>query len=293
MNESIETKLQNKIKFFFDKESYLEKYNYDIVFTILVILLVVFIVISISIYSRINLEKINWEKNKCNPFYMIISNLINGAGYKFNEENLKSCLNDLTSGIAHDVLQPINSLVNLFSETLKYNAIMLSRVQSFIMYLVNNLTSLFTEFIQRIKLILQENIELFIKINNFLGTILGFFTVIYYKIVLLVDSIKLLFPILALTFLVGVVAPTLYSLLIAIGLLLGFIAITFIPFCFGCWAWGPVAVWSAVVILLTAFFILVVLLYKIFAKTANDILVRILRPISNTGLLSFEDPPSI
>ena len=91
MEEEKNKTLQNKIKNYFEKQTYLEKYNFDVVVTILAILFVVFIIFYVYLSSRINLEKINWEKNKCNPFYMPFGSKINGGGDRFNEDNLKNC----------------------------------------------------------------------------------------------------------------------------------------------------------------------------------------------------------
>ena len=60
MDESKDKKLQEKIKNYFEKISYGEKYNFDIVITILAILFVVYVVFYVYFSSRINLEKINW-----------------------------------------------------------------------------------------------------------------------------------------------------------------------------------------------------------------------------------------
>ena len=216
MDESKKNKLQEKIKNYFEKVSYSEKYNFDIVITILAILFVVFVVFYVYFSSRINLEKINWEKNKCNPFYMPFAKAVNGGGEGFNGVNLKNCLNDLTSNLASDILAPINAIVNFFSKILVLLTGMFSQLLAYIMHLSNLLVSLFREFILRIERIIFENIKIFSNINNFIGSVLGFITIIYYKIVILVDSIKLIFPMMALAFLMGVVLPALLSLVIAI-----------------------------------------------------------------------------
>ena len=69
--------LQEKFKQYFDEMTYFEKYNVDIWITIVAILIVVFIVMYVLIGSRISIEKLNWEKNKCNPFYMPFGKHIN------------------------------------------------------------------------------------------------------------------------------------------------------------------------------------------------------------------------
>lgn len=284
MEEQKNKTLQNKIKIFFEKQTYLEKYNFDVVVTILAILFVVFVVFYVYLSSRINLEKINWEKNKCNPFYMPLGREINGGGDRFNEDNLKNCLDDLTSNVAFDVLQPINVVVNMFSEILKFITSMMSQVLANIIHLFNMLMSLFKHFMLIIERIANENLIIFGKINDFLGGTLGFISVIYYQIIIIVDSIKLIFPMMALAFLMGVILPAIIALVISIILLAVFyvIAVTLSPvFCTGCWAWGPVAFMVVVCAIMQYFLIFLLVLYTIFAVQCNDILTSLLEPVSN------------
>jgi len=284
MEEQKNKTLQNKIKNFFDKQTYLEKYNFDVVVTILAILFVVFVLFYLYLSSRINLEKINWEKNKCNPFYMPFGREINGGGDRFNEDNLKNCLDDLTSNVAFDVLQPINVIANMFSETLNFIALMMSQLLANIIHLFNLLMSIFKHFMMMIERIATENVIIFDKINDVLGGILGFISVLYYKIIIIVDSIKLIFPMMALAFLMGVILPALVALIISTILLvcLYVIAVIFSPiFCTGCWAWGPVAFMVVVTVIMQYFFIFLLVLYTVFAVQCGDILTSLLEPISN------------
>lgn len=277
------TFLQQKIESFFEKQSYYDAYSFDIWVTIVIIFFVIFIVFYMHINSKIKLEKVNWETNKCNPFYMPFASVVNNQDNgKFNEDNLKNCLNGLTSNIAYDVLSPINAIFNFFLEIFKFLALIFSQALAYIMYLFNILIGIFKEFMLIIEKISTENIVIFSKINNFIGSILGFISLVYYEIVLLVDSLKLIFPMAAMSFLMGVILPTILSLSISIAILVTFVVIASMPpFCIGCWAWPLVATWTVVVIFLTIFFIMVLMLYIKFAKACNDILVRILAPVSN------------
>lgn len=284
MEEQKNKTLQNKIKNFFDKQTYLEKYNFDVVVTILAILFVVFILFYLYLSSRINLEKINWKKNKCNPFYMPFGREINGGGDRFNEDNLKNCLDDLTSNVAFDVLQPINVIANMFSETLNFIALMMSQLLANIIHLFNMLMGIFKHFMMIIERIGTENVIIFDKINDVIGGILGFISVIYYQIIIIVDSIKLIFPMMALAFLMGVILPALVALIISTILLacLYVIAVTFTPvFCTGCWAWGPVAFMVVVCGMMQYFLVFLLVLYTVFAVQCSDILTSLLEPISN------------
>ena len=293
-NKKINT-LQEKLKQYFDGMSYYQKYNVDIWITIVAILIVIFIVMYTFVNSRISIEKLNWEKNKCNPFYMPFGKDINNGSETFNGDNLTNCLNDLMSNIAFDVMSPINLLMNFFSEILKLLGSLFAHFLAWIMHLFNLLLALFRELMIRIQRIIKENLIIFASINDFVAAFLGFISILYYKLVLLVDSVKLIFPMAALSFLVAVVLPAVISLVITIILLAVFyvIAVTLSPvFCIGCWAWAPVITWTITVIFMLIYTIIVLVLYVIFANTCTDILEKTLRPISNSDKpMTFKPSP--
>ncbi len=283
MDESKDKKLQNKIKNHFEKMSYGEKYNFDIVITILAIVFVVYVVFYVYFSSRINLEKINWEKNKCNPFYMPFAKTIHNGGEGFNEDNLKNCLNSLTSNLASDMLEPINATANIFLIMFAAISGMFSQFLTYIRYLYEWLLSLFEEMMIILQRIAMENSIIFSKINNFIGSLLGFMSVVYYQLVLVVDSIKLIFPMIGLSFFTAFVLPTTLSFSLVAVLLVGvlIIAIIFSPvFCSGCWAWVPVALLVVLLVILGIFLTIVIGLYVIFMNATKDILERTLTPMS-------------
>tara|TARA_B100001173_G_scaffold238280_1_gene207980 strand:+ start:3579 stop:4508 length:930 start_codon:yes stop_codon:yes gene_type:complete len=276
--------LQEKFKQYFDEMSYFQKYNVDIWITIVAILIVTFVVMYTFTISRISIEKLNWEKNKCNPFYMPFGKHINNGSDSFNKDNLTNCLNDLMLNVAFDVMSPINAIINFFSEILKFMSSIFTHFLAWIMHLFNLLLSLFRELVMRIQRIIKENLRIFAAINDFIGLFLGFVSIMYYKLVLLVDSIKLIFPMTALSFLTAVVLPSVITLAISIVLLALFyvIAVTLSPvFCIGCWAWAPVITWSVAVVFMFIYTTLMFVLYVIFANTCTEILQKTLTPISN------------
>lgn len=287
--------IEDNIKNLFDNATYYTKHSDDIWITSLATLLVVGIAIYLYIKSMTEMEKVNWEENKCNPLFMPFAGIINGGSDKFNENNLKNCLKDLTRNIADDALGPINASANMFSQTMETVSGMFAQAQSFIMHLYNLLLSFFREIMLRVQRIASENIIIFTKINNFIGNILGFISLMYYNLIVIIDSIKLVFPMMAVSFLIGVIMPAIVALVVSMVLLAVFyvIAVTLSPvFCIGCWAWGPVAIWLIVVIFMTIFVIVLLTLYAIFAETCNNILRKLLSPISsNDDEMEFKDPP--
>lgn len=277
--------LQENIKRLFENATYYSEHSNDIWITTILILIVLGISIYFYIKSLAATEKVNWEKNKCNPAFMPFAGMINGGSDKFNESNLSNCLKDLTRNIADDALSPINAAANIFSATLETLSGMFSGAQDFIMYLYNLLLSFFRELMLKIQRIAMENNIIFGKINDFISAFLGFISLMYYNLIVIIDSIKLVFPIAAMSFLIGVIMPALVSLVVSMILLAVFyvIAVTMSPvFCIGCWAWGPVAIWLIVVIFMTIFVVFLLTIYAIFAETCNNILNKLLKPISNS-----------
>ena len=121
---------------------------------------------------------------------MLFAESVNNGEEGFNRNNLNNCLNDLTSNIAHDILAPINAIANLFSKTLSILAGLFANMLDYFMHLYNLVVSLFRQLMLILQKIVEVNSVIFSQINNFIGSVLGFITIIYYKIVLLVDSIK-------------------------------------------------------------------------------------------------------
>jgi|TARA_B110000259_G_scaffold170023_1_gene200391 hypothetical protein len=287
--------LQENIKHLFENATYYSEHSNDIWITTILIVIVLGISMYFYIKSLAATEKVNWEKNKCNPAFMPFAGMINGGSDKFNESNLSNCLKDLTRNIADDALSPINAAANIFSATLETMSGMFSGAQDFIMYLYNLLLSFFRELMLKIQRIAMENNIIFGKINDFISAFLGFISLMYYNLIVIIDSIKLVFPIAAMSFLIGVIMPALVSLVVSMILLAVFyvIAVTMSPvFCIGCWAWGPVAIWIIVVIFMTIFVVFLLTIYAIFAESCNNILNKLLKPVSNTEDESeFKQPP--
>ena len=165
----------------------------------------------------------------------------------------------------------------MFNELFKFLAALGSQIFSYITYLINRILDIFKYLIQILENLLGVSVGIFSRINNFIGNVLGVLTVIYYKLLLIIDSIKLILPMFGLSFLVGIIVPSILSFVITCIVLAVFyvIAVTLSPvFCIGCWAWAPVAVWSIVVIIMLAYTVTVTILYVIFSNMISAILER-------------------
>ena len=262
----------------FNRESYYSKYSLDIWITIIAILIVSYIVIYNYILTRIKVEKVNWEKNKCNPFYMPFASKITNSSDEFVGDNLKSCLNGYTKKIAGEVLSPINGIINVFLEIFNSMAKVFTMLFTFIMGIINTIFSMFKEFLAFLMNIVEQNVIVFGQINNFLASILGFFAVIYNTVILLVDSIKLIFPIFALSIYAGFIIPSMVGTGIAI--IIAFFALA-IAYGF-CWAfWGcpffVIAVLHTILAILSiAFTVVLFIMYAHLLGFTKDVLERTL-----------------
>lgn len=274
----------DNIKNIFDNIPYSKEYSFDIWFTILVIFLVSCIVTYLYVLSYIKSYKTNWETYRCNPLFMPFASLINSDQAEndpnFTINNFNSCLNDINKSIADDAKKPITNILNTFSSVFSASGHTASTIMDYIANLFTLLVQLFSQIIAKLKLMIGENNKIFIAINDFINEISSILSVIYYSLILIVDSIKLILPIAAMSFMIGVVLPAIISVVIAFILFAVFYAIAQIPI-FGSWAH---AIWPGfliMAIIATAFMILVIILYAIFAKFASDVLAKTLRPMSS------------
>tara|TARA_X000000368_G_scaffold170073_3_gene134203 strand:- start:1226 stop:2125 length:900 start_codon:yes stop_codon:yes gene_type:complete len=294
-SETTQSLIKHNIEDYFNKQTFYERHNIDVIFTIIAILFVLFVVLYVYFSSRIDIEKLNWKQNKCNPFYMPFGRKINDGDEDFNKNNFSNCLNDLVSNIANDALSPITEITNLFSGMLKLVTSIMVQISTNLMHLFNILMSLFRELILRIQRILHENILIFSTINNFISQVLGFIAVLYYKLIIMVDSIKLMLPIKALAFLTAAVIPALLAFLLSLAIFcytfyIGLAGM--IPWCITCWAFVKAAVWAIITLILFVFFLFLLTLYALFADMAHDILQKTLKPISNMDdPIEIQDPP--
>ena len=267
--------LISKITRYFDKESYYGKYSLDIWITILSILLALVIILYTYMNSRLRLEKLNWEKNKCNPLYMPFASRITGNGGDFVTDNLKNCLNDYTNEVASIAFSPVDVIMSMFLETFKFISIMFSQLFNYIMLLVNILINIFKELMLRLLAVVEEFSGIFNRILSLLRQFLGFLTGIYYFLLVAIDSVRMIPRVWTMSFLVMAIIPsTVVSALAIISLaVFTVIALVWSPiFCIGCWAWVPVVSYTILVICSVAWTVFLWIVYMIFNKEATDLI---------------------
>jgi len=264
-------KIINKFKKYFDEETYLEQYDYDIWITITIIIFTTLLVIYLYIINNIKSLKANWEINKCNPLYIPFAAFINSQDIKFTIDNMNSCLNDLNKKITNEVDTPIQNLLNQTYDSFASRSNIISNITDFFTYLYNSSAELFKQFIQKMLSILTEIDYISNDIISFLSKILAIITIIYDTIILLANFIRLSFYIMALSFFTIVVIPSILGFVLAIIVTIVLAVLCSLPF-IG-FVFFPIYVsYILIVFLLLIFMIFVIIMYVVFSNFASNII---------------------
>lgn len=256
--------IKDSINNYYENLTYTQEYMYDIWITIIIFLIVLIFVMYFYIKNTILSQKTTWNINKCNPLYMPFASLINPdiTDPDYNNKNFEECSNSLNFSLLPNFSKPIDTILAFFSSTLTLASGIANTVMNYIVFLINLIIQLFLEIIQRILRIIDEGNLIYIAINNSIQQILSFFTIIYYKLILIVTALKFIFTIFALAILLGVIVPLIVACIICFVLSIVFFALSCIPIV-GAAFIGPAIAMMVVTIIL---FVLILLLYMLYNK---------------------------
>ena len=239
MASTTKSSLEKKISDYFENASFNELYNNDVWFTIIIILIVVIIVVYFYIKSTLVAYRNSWQDHKCNPLMMPFASIINSDKVYNNNDleyivnNFNECLNILNEEVAVDAKKPINSILSYISNFFGILYTAFIGVKNFIVYLFNLLVYFLKLVNNSIQNMLLQMRLFFMNINDFLAKILSVFTVIYYTLILLIRSWKLMFSVLVMGWLLSFVIPIsmmmLSSLILLIITVLIFTTINTVP----------------------------------------------------------------
>ena len=285
MASTTKSSLDKKISDYFENASYDELYSNDVWFTIIVILIVAIIVIYFYIKSTLVAYRNSWQDHKCNPLMMPFASIINSDKVYNNNDleyivnNFNECLNILNEEVAVDAKKPINSILSYISNFFGILYTAFIGVKNFIVYLFNLLVYFLKLINNSIQNMLLQMRLFFMNINDFLAKILSVFTVIYYTLILLIRSWKLMFSVLVMGWLMAFVIPIsmtmLSSLILLIITVIIFSSVNTVPFV----GW-LIAVFLIVLIIFyggaflvsTVVFILAMFIYVTFSEFLAEIL---------------------
>ena len=260
-----------KITNYFENMTFYQKYNTDIWLTVIIISLFVFLIMYVYFLNAIQTEKLNWEENKCNPFYMLLGSQINKTDYKFNEENLKTCLNNQTKGLTKKIFTPIDIIFNILQA---FFASLSSVFSIFMHHMAMLLNIMYRIFVMLMKYVMRIISALAIQINRIsdgFNTLLSGVTKLYNVIMLAINNIKLILPMGAMAFFGMSVIPTIIAvsaIAVVVAILGGLCAFPFTA-AVACPLFG---LFVAILVIMYVFLIVILVIYAISAETAHDIL---------------------
>ena len=285
-SDKINLNLSKIIKTHFETLSYYNLYNFDIWITIIIILIVLIIVIYFFSINTLENQRANFEKNKCNPLFMPFASKINSEYQddpSFNQNNFEQCLNETNFDLAQLSTSPLDGMFDSIINFFGYLSGLVKQFINFLMYLLGLLYKLYQLIIERLKIILSSMNNLFIGIANFFNHILGIISNLYYTIILLVDSVKYIFTVIALAFFSVALLPSMiitsstYGLMVVALIIAAILHIHPIPIVptFGfTFLWGFFAVALIIFLVALAITILFKLLYDILSDFAGNIIAN-------------------
>jgi len=287
IDDNMNDDLSKIITNYFDELSYYNLYNFDIWITIIIIFIVLIIVIYFFSINTLENQKVNFEKNKCNPLLMPFASTLNPEYSKdstFNQNNFEQCLNETNYNIAVKAISPLDGMFDSIMQFFTHLGGSVSQFISFLMFLLELLYQLYELIIERLKIILSSINNLFIGVVNFFNQILGILSNLYYTLILLVDSVKYIFSVIALAFfsvalLPSIVATTVSFTITFISLIIAMIMGLFPwigPFpTFGfMWLFGIFASNLLIFLVSLALTILFALMYTILSAFASEMITN-------------------
>jgi hypothetical protein len=213
MASTTKSSIEKKISDYFENASYNELYSNDIWFTLIAIIIVIIIALYFYIKSTLAAYKNSWQDHKCNPLLMPFASIINSDKVYDNNDleyianNFNECLNILNEEIAEDAKKPLNSILGYYSNFFDILYTAFIGIKGFIEFLFRLIVYFLNLINNSIQNLLLQFKLFFININDFLGKIVSVFTVIYYTLMLLVRSWKLMFGVLVMGWLLTFVMP--------------------------------------------------------------------------------------
>lgn len=235
MASASENSLEKKISNYFENASYDELYSNDIWFTLIVFIIVLLIALYFYIKSTLVAYRNSWEEHKCNPILMPFASVINSDKVYDNNDleyivnNFNECLNILNEEVATDAKKPLNSILSYISNFfgILYTAFL--GIKSFIIYIFTLIVYFLKLINNSIQNVLLQVKLFFMNISDFLGKILSVFTVIYYTIILLIRSWKLMFGVLVMGWLLSLVIPISVIMTVTLIMLIILLVILYLP----------------------------------------------------------------
>ena len=223
--------INKNIQDLYNKSGFFDRYGSDIIITIVLLIVFIYLIIYFSIVNNIQSLKTDWENKKCNPAYMPFAGMINNtsadtSNFQYSLNNFNNCIQEISKEAAQDAMKPVNDLVdeesaifaafnNIFKSLIGYFAGLLDSIREFMEKFYNALLNGSVEFS-----------KITIKMKDIFGKLIGSLVATMYSQILLMQITFIWivqFPVIAgINLLIGnllimLVSAVLYAVLIALG----------------------------------------------------------------------------
>ncbi len=266
----------NKMNTYYKNLTYYNKYDYDIWITVIIFLIVLYVVIYYFILNNLQMLKNDWDKYKCNPFYMPFASIVNSENSEFTNNNYKQCLNQSNFKLGIKISKPFDFIFYIFKLIFSAISSIILMVIRFIVYLLMIIVKIFKAILDRILKIFDELNMIFIRLVDMVNHTLSIFTVIYYLCLKVVQLVRFAFVLIQLAFFGVVVIPILSAniilaaLLIIQALLAFFLTINPFTSWLGAIYWGIWGILFIVFTLNTILSVFTLLINNNIEDAAND-----------------------
>ena len=272
VNENLH--ITNKMNLYYKSLTYYNKHDFDIWSSVIIFLIVLYIVIYYLILNNLQMIKNDWDKYKCNPFYMAFASVVNSENSEFSDNNFKQCLNQSNFKLGIKISTPFNAIFTIFKLIFSGISSVILMIIRFIVYLLMMVVKIFRAILDRILKIFDELNLIFIRLADMVNHILSIFTYIYYICVKVIHFVRFFFTLIQLFFFGMVVVPVTLSssllyLLASTQMILAYF-IAFVPFVGGILAalfWG---IWGILIITAIASSILFIIVYILNMKIGEE-----------------------
>ena len=280
---NVKPDIKVNINNFYENASYYQLFNIDIWITIIVFIIVFLIAFYYAIKSQLRSYKADWEQNKCNPVLMPFASVINpelanGNDYGYTLNNFTDCLNMLNDELARDMTQPINKIKDNLGDFYSTLYSLAETTQGYLIALFNLIITFYRLFLEKITNFVVHTQLVFITINDFFAKLLSVLTVIYYTIILLISTYKLIFTLAVMGLLMVFVIPTgvivTVQLILLITGIIRLIHLSFLlPLSIGFWIPMLILVTVSIVafIISLILFIILLILYRLLSTFVDEI----------------------
>ena len=276
--------INKNIQDLYNKSGFFDRYGSDIIITIVLLIVFIYLIIYFSIVNNIQSLKTDWENKKCNPAYMPFAGIINNtsadtSNFQYSLNNFNNCIQEISKEAARDAMKPVNDLVdeesaifaafnNIFKSLIGYFAGLLDSIREFMEKFYNALLNGSVEFS-----------KITIKMKDIFGKLIGSLVATMYSQILLMQ----------ITFIWIVQFPVISGINLLIGNLITMLGSIVLYYVMSAMASGfsavPFLIWLGLIFANIAnSTILPVLIFQILICTVIIIFLAVFIPFTNSIL---------